>query len=75
MGGIYLLYIYIIINNQNIIIMSFLTAHIKETPTPEDRIATRAFNLEQQRHHLARLAMMMAEERGEDLSYESALKQ
>jgi len=25
-------------------------------------------------HHLARLEMMMAEERGEDLSYEKALK-
>ncbi|MGR3218480.1 MAG: hypothetical protein ACUZ8H_01500 [Candidatus Anammoxibacter sp.] len=25
-------------------------------------------------HHFARLAMMMAEERGQDLSYEEALK-
>lgn len=26
------------------------------------------------KHHAARLAMMMAEERGEDLSYENAIK-
>lgn len=34
---------------------------------------TKLFN-ELQKHHLARLAMMMAEERGEELSYEDALK-
>ena len=27
-----------------------------------------------QKHHFARMAMMMADERGEDLSYEEALK-
>jgi hypothetical protein len=37
---------------------------VKITPTPQDM-----------RHHLARLAMMMSEERGQELSYEQALKQ
>lgn len=30
-------------------------------------------NISTDKHHFARLAMMMAEERGEDLSYEDAL--
>ena len=37
---------------------------VKITPTPQDV-----------RHHLARLSMMMSEERGQKLSYEQALKQ
>lgn len=37
---------------------------VKITPTSYDM-----------RHHLARLAMMMAEERGQKLGYEQALKQ
>ncbi len=36
---------------------------VKVTPTTQDM-----------RHHMARLEMMMAQERGEDLSYEEALK-
>ncbi len=35
---------------------------VKITPTPQDM-----------RHHLARLTMMMMEERGESISYEKAL--
>ena len=38
--------------------------NVKITPTSYDM-----------RHHLARLAMMMEEERGQKLSYEQALKQ
>jgi hypothetical protein len=38
--------------------------NVKITPTSYDM-----------RHHLARLAMMMAEERGQELSYKQALKQ
>ena len=38
--------------------------NVKITPTSYDM-----------RHHLARLAMMMSEERGQELSYEQALKQ
>lgn len=39
--------------------------------TPAQR---RAFNKEQMIHHLARLEMMMLEERGIFISYEEALK-
>ena len=38
--------------------------NVKITPTSYDM-----------RHHLARLAMMMSEERGQELGYEQALKQ
>ena len=38
--------------------------NVKITPTSYDM-----------RHHLARLAMMMEEERGQELSYKQALKQ
>ena len=37
---------------------------VKITPTPQDM-----------RHHLARLSMMMSEERGQELSYKQALSQ
>lgn len=38
------------------------------------KIWNRNNSSENMKHHLARLAMMMAEERGEELSYEEALK-
>jgi len=40
----------------------------------EEKMSRRESLLGAQRHHLARLAMMLAEERGESLSYEEAMK-
>jgi hypothetical protein len=39
------------------------------------RLKMKASLARSMKHHMARLAMMMAEERGEKLSYEEALKQ
>lgn len=39
-----------------------------------NRLSDREYSKSAFKHHLARLEMMLAEERGEDLSYEQAIK-
>ncbi len=46
----------------------------KDIQDNRERIEAKEMALNLQRHHLARLEMMMAEERGEELSYEDAIK-
>ena len=46
----------------------------REIEDNEVRLKMKAARLDQEKHHYARLEMMMAEDRGEDISYEDALK-